>query len=83
MTIEYLQRAAKAARLASMPIGGSRGVAIVLLDDGLMVRGWDTSQKDEVRASQIVTWQEFIRQPVILDNAIVLVTDTLDRTINR
>lgn len=81
--IEDLQRAAKAARLASMPIGGARGLALVLLEDGVMVRGWDTSQKDEVRASQIVTWQEVQRQPVVLDNAIVLVIGTLDRSINR
>jgi hypothetical protein len=81
--IHALQAAARAARFASMPLGGPRGVVIVLTEDALIVRGWDRSgAKGEVRSLARVTWQEFVANNDLLENAVVQVTGALDRALN-
>lgn len=81
--IHALQAAARAARIASMPIGGTRGVAIVLTEEGMIVRGWDRSgSKGEVRASSEVEWSEFVHNNDLPENAVTLVTGALDRALN-
>jgi hypothetical protein len=81
--IAALQAAARAARIASMPIGGTRGVSIILTEEGMIVTGWDGSRSSGTpRVSTEVTWEEFVGNNDLGENAVTLVTDALDRALN-
>lgn len=81
--IATLRNAARAARVASTPNGVIRNVDILLCEDGLIIRGRDSSRpKAEVRAGLEAAWIDVERNPAILTDAIRRIVEALDRALN-